>query len=65
MLRPLAPVPFADLPSFIKVHPKKSSTIVIMSNQGLVNVIDVAQPGGAPDFVQVSCFYFLIAFDRV
>ncbi|KAB5596531.1 PAB-dependent poly(A)-specific ribonuclease subunit PAN2 [Ceratobasidium theobromae] len=59
MLRPLAPVPFADLPSFIKVHPKKSSTIVIMSNQGLVNVIDVAQPGGAPDFVQVPTSSYL------
>ncbi|KAG8743574.1 poly(A)-specific ribonuclease [Ceratobasidium sp. 414] len=37
-LRPLPPVPFADLPSFIRVHPKKPSTIVIGSSQGFINV---------------------------
>ncbi|CUA74901.1 PAB-dependent poly(A)-specific ribonuclease subunit 2 [Rhizoctonia solani] len=50
-LRPLSPIPFADLPSFIKVHPKKPTTLVVASSQGFVNVIDVAQPGGTPDFV--------------
>ncbi|KAG8714993.1 poly(A)-specific ribonuclease [Ceratobasidium sp. 423] len=58
-LRPLSPIPFADLPSFIKVHPKKPTTIVIASSQGFVNVIDVAQPGGTPDFVQAPTSSYL------
>ncbi|KAJ1309756.1 hypothetical protein OPQ81_006521 [Rhizoctonia solani] len=58
-LRPLSPIPFADLPSFIKVHPKKPTTIVITSSQGFVNVIDVAQPGGTPDFVQAPTSSYL------
>lgn len=57
-LRPLPPIPFADLPSFIRVHPKKPSTILIASSQGFVNVIDVAQPG-TPDFVQVPTSSYL------
>ncbi|CAE6448890.1 unnamed protein product [Rhizoctonia solani] len=58
-LRPLSPIPFADLPSFIKAHPKKPTTIVIASSQGFVNVIDVAQPAGTPDFVQASTSSYL------
>ncbi|KEP53440.1 PAB-dependent poly(A)-specific ribonuclease subunit PAN2 [Rhizoctonia solani 123E] len=58
-LRPLSPIPFADLPSFIRVHPKKPTTLVIASGQGFVNVIDVVQPGGTPDFVQAPTSSYL------
>ncbi|QRW27499.1 PAB-dependent poly(A)-specific ribonuclease subunit PAN2 [Rhizoctonia solani] len=58
-LRPLSPIPFADLPSFIRVHPKKPTTLVLASSQGFVNVIDVVQTGGAPDFVQAPTSSYL------
>ncbi|QRV85967.1 PAB-dependent poly(A)-specific ribonuclease subunit PAN2 [Ceratobasidium sp. AG-Ba] len=57
-LRPLPPVPFADLPSFIRPHPKKSSTIIIASSQGFVNVIDIANPAAA-DFNQIQTSSYL------
>ncbi|KAG8769786.1 poly(A)-specific ribonuclease [Ceratobasidium sp. 428] len=58
-LRPLPPVPFADLPSFIRTHPKKPSTIVIASSQGFINVIDIAQPTGTADFNQLQMTSYL------
>ncbi|KAG8722933.1 poly(A)-specific ribonuclease [Ceratobasidium sp. 394] len=58
-LRPLPPVPFADLPSFIRAHPKKPSTIVIGSSQGFINVIDIAQPAGTADFNQLQTSSYL------
>lgn len=41
-LRPLPPVPFSAGPAFIDLLPKRSTSIVITSTHGLVNVVDVA-----------------------
>ncbi|KAG9318200.1 ubiquitin carboxyl-terminal hydrolase-domain-containing protein [Chiua virens] len=41
-LKPLPPVPFSDGPAFINLLPKQSSSLVITSAQGLVNVVDVS-----------------------
>ncbi|KAF7294679.1 PAN2-PAN3 deadenylation complex catalytic subunit PAN2 [Mycena indigotica] len=41
-MRPLAPVPFSASPAFINILPKRSSSIVVTSSQGLVNIVDVS-----------------------
>lgn len=50
-MRPLPPVPFQDGPAFIDILPKHSSSLVVTSAQGLVNVVDVS------DYSNVSGFY--------
>lgn len=43
-MRPLPPVPFSGGPAFLNRLPTKSATIVITSNEGLVNIVDVSNP---------------------
>ncbi|KAF9234026.1 ubiquitin carboxyl-terminal hydrolase-domain-containing protein [Melanogaster broomeanus] len=52
-MRPLPPIPFSDGPAFIDLLPKHSSSLVVTSAQGLVNVVDVS------DFSKASGFYQL------
>jgi hypothetical protein len=52
-MRPLPPVAFSAGPAFINVLPKRSSTIVIASSQGLINVVDVSNASTASEFHQV------------
>ncbi|KAG1718919.1 PAB-dependent poly-A-specific ribonuclease subunit PAN2, partial [Suillus occidentalis] len=52
-MRPLPPIPFQDGPAFIDILPKHSSSLVVTSAQGLVNVVDVS------DYSNVSGFYQL------
>jgi PAB-dependent poly(A)-specific ribonuclease subunit 2 len=52
-MRPIAPVAFSEGPVFIDVLPRLSSSIVITSSQGLVNIVDVSKPGSPSDFYQV------------
>ncbi|KAG1748914.1 PAB-dependent poly-A-specific ribonuclease subunit PAN2 [Suillus paluster] len=52
-MRPLPPIPFQDGPAFINILPKHSSSLVVTSAQGLVNVVDVS------DYSNVSGFYQL------
>ncbi|KAF8654097.1 hypothetical protein AX16_003630 [Volvariella volvacea WC 439] len=40
-MRPLAPIPFPAGPAFIHILPKRSASIAIISNQGLVNTVDI------------------------
>ncbi|KZV99079.1 hypothetical protein EXIGLDRAFT_739011 [Exidia glandulosa HHB12029] len=54
MLRAMAPVPFPSGPVAVNVHPKRSSTIVITSANGLVHIVDVANPNANPEFIQVD-----------
>jgi len=54
MFRPLTPIPFLAGPAFINVHPRRSSSLIVASTGGLVNVIDVLNQGtAAPEFYQV------------
>lgn len=41
-MRPLPPIPFSDGPAFINLLPKYTSSLVVTSTQGLVNVVDVS-----------------------
>uniref|UniRef100_A0A0W0F3U7 PAN2-PAN3 deadenylation complex catalytic subunit PAN2 n=1 Tax=Moniliophthora roreri TaxID=221103 RepID=A0A0W0F3U7_MONRR len=41
-------------PAFITAVPKRSSSIAIASNQGLINIVDVANPGAANEFYQLD-----------
>ncbi|KIJ63247.1 hypothetical protein HYDPIDRAFT_175993 [Hydnomerulius pinastri MD-312] len=53
-MRPLPPVPFSDGPAFINLLPKHSSSLVITSSQGLVNVVDVSDFSSASGFYQLD-----------
>ncbi|KNZ74766.1 PAB-dependent poly(A)-specific ribonuclease subunit PAN2 [Termitomyces sp. J132] len=52
-MRSLPPIAFSSGPAFIHVLPKRASTIVIVSNQGLVNIVDVVNPA-ASEFYQLD-----------
>jgi PAB-dependent poly(A)-specific ribonuclease subunit 2 len=41
-MRPLPPIPFSDGPAFINLLPMHTSSLVVTSAQGLVNVVDVS-----------------------
>lgn len=51
-MKPLPPVPFPAGPAFIDVLPKRTSTIVVTSSQGLVNIVDVSNVANT-EFQQV------------
>ena len=53
VMRPLPPVPFPAGPAFINSLPRRSSSIVVTSNQGLVNIVDTSNPTNATEFYQV------------
>ena len=50
--KPLPPVPFSDGPAFICSLPKKDTSLVVVSNQGLVNIVDCTDPN-VNEFYQV------------
>jgi hypothetical protein len=52
-MRPLPPLPFPSGPAFINLLPKRSSSLVVTSNQGLVNIVDTSNPTSANEFYQV------------
>lgn len=52
-MRPLPPVPFSDGPTFIQRLPNRQSAIIVVSNEGLVNVVDVSNPSDN-EFYQVN-----------
>jgi PAB-dependent poly(A)-specific ribonuclease subunit 2 len=58
-MRPLPPVAFSAGPAFVNVLPRRPSTIVITSNQGLINIVDVSNASMASEFHQV-CPYVKI-----
>ncbi|TFY82963.1 hypothetical protein EWM64_g1049 [Hericium alpestre] len=53
-MRPLPPVPFPAGPQFINVLPRRSSSIVVTSNQGLINIVDTSNPTNASEFYQLD-----------
>jgi PAB-dependent poly(A)-specific ribonuclease subunit 2 len=56
-MRPLPPVPFSAGPGFIDLLPRRTSTIVITSVLGLVNVVDVSNVSNT-EFYQVRALSF-------
>lgn len=54
-LRTMSSFNFAAGPSFLAVHPQKSTTLVLTSNTGVVNIVDVLNSTSS-EFHQVrSC----------
>ncbi|THV07954.1 hypothetical protein K435DRAFT_815204 [Dendrothele bispora CBS 962.96] len=51
-LRPLPPVPFSSSPAFINVVPRRSSSVAVTSNQGLINIVDATNLGATSEFYQ-------------
>ncbi|KAI0261046.1 ubiquitin carboxyl-terminal hydrolase-domain-containing protein [Gloeopeniophorella convolvens] len=58
-MRPLPPVPFPAGPAFINVMPKRSSSLVVTSNQGLVNIVDTVNPTSSNEFYQLDTPAFI------
>lgn len=58
-MKPLPPVPFPMGPAFINVLPKRSSSLVVTSNQGLVNIVDTSNPTSANEFYQLDMHAFI------
>ncbi|KAJ7702241.1 ubiquitin carboxyl-terminal hydrolase-domain-containing protein [Mycena rosella] len=56
-MRPLPPIPFSSTPAFINILPKRPSTVVITSNQGLINIVDVST--AASEFYQLDLTSYL------
>jgi len=51
-MKALQPIPFSAGPAFIHTNPMLSSSLAIISNEGLINVVDVSDPA-ANEFYQV------------
>ncbi|KAI0247045.1 PAB-dependent poly-A-specific ribonuclease subunit PAN2, partial [Lactifluus subvellereus] len=58
-MRPLPPVPFPAGPAFINLLPMRPSSLVVTSNQGLVNIVDTSNPTSANEFYQLDTPAFL------
>ena len=53
-MRALPPIPSSSGPAFIHALPKRSSSIAVASAQGLINVVDAANPSKVGEFYQAS-----------
>ncbi|KAF8628478.1 hypothetical protein AX15_003989 [Amanita polypyramis BW_CC] len=53
-MRPLQPIPFSSGPTFIQLLPKRSSSVVVASNQGLINIVDASNPSSSSEFHQLD-----------
>jgi PAB-dependent poly(A)-specific ribonuclease subunit 2 len=58
-MRNLPPIPFSSGPAFIHVLPKQSSSVAVVSTQGLVNVVDVSNHKAISEFYQVIAFQYV------
>ena len=52
-MKPLPPLPFPSGPAFINLLPMRSSSLVVTSNEGLVNIVDTSNPTSVNEFYQV------------
>jgi len=52
-MRALPPIPFSFNPAFIHVLPKRSSSIAVVSNQGLIHIMDTSHLSAPNEFHQV------------
>ncbi|XP_006458223.1 hypothetical protein AGABI2DRAFT_183307 [Agaricus bisporus var. bisporus H97] len=53
-MRALPPMPFSSNPAFINVLPKRSSSIAVVSDQGLIHVMDASNISAASEFYQLN-----------
>ena len=53
-MRPLAPISFPSGPCFLRMHPKLSTTVFIVSHSGQFHVLDVVNTSDIR-FYQVRC----------
>ncbi|KAI0303542.1 PAB-dependent poly-A-specific ribonuclease subunit PAN2 [Multifurca ochricompacta] len=53
-MKPLPPVPFPAGPTFINLLPMRSSSLVVTSNHGLVNIVDTLNPTSINEFYQLD-----------
>ncbi|KAG8872977.1 poly(A)-specific ribonuclease [Tulasnella sp. 331] len=63
-LKPLPPIPFAQGPAHVSVHPRKSSSLVITSAEGLVNIVDLSNPVSGQEYQQlpIASYISSVAF---
>ncbi|CCM05048.1 uncharacterized protein FIBRA_07250 [Fibroporia radiculosa] len=59
-MKPLPPLPFSGGPAFISMVPKRSSTLAIISSQGLINIVDASNPT-VNEFYQLDTTYITSA----
>ena len=55
-LRPLSPIPFPSPPALVKFHPRLTSTVVVASAEGRVQILDLKDVVAAGGVFQVSLF---------
>ncbi|KAF9453246.1 hypothetical protein P691DRAFT_801586 [Macrolepiota fuliginosa MF-IS2] len=53
-MRALPPMPFSSNPAFIHVLPKRSSNIAVVSNQGLIHIMDASNLSAPSEFYQLN-----------
>jgi hypothetical protein len=52
-MKALPPILFPAGPAFIHAVPMLPSSLAIISNEGLVNIVDTSDPSAANEFYQV------------
>ncbi|KAG0240611.1 poly(A)-specific ribonuclease [Actinomortierella wolfii] len=62
-MRSLTPIPFPNGPSFLKMHPKLSTTVCIASSTGQFQMCDVGNLSHGIQFYQVNTTSYLTSFD--
>lgn len=60
-MTPLPPIAFSAGPAFIHAIPTRASSLVVVSNQGLINVVD-ASNSASNEFYQVSSISVSVDF---
>ncbi|KAG8904957.1 poly(A)-specific ribonuclease [Tulasnella sp. 403] len=60
-MRTLAPIQFSQGATHVNVHPKKSSSLVVTSAQGLVAVIDLLNPVSGNEYHQLGIASYVSA----
>ncbi|KAF9380588.1 poly(A)-specific ribonuclease [Podila verticillata] len=62
-MRSLAPLPFPNGPSFLKMHPKLSTTVCIASQTGQFQMCDVGNLSSGIQFYQINTASYINGFD--
>ncbi|KAF9567565.1 hypothetical protein CPC08DRAFT_703099 [Agrocybe pediades] len=60
-MKPLPPIPFTAGPAFIHAVPNKTSSLAVISNQGLVNIVDASNPSASNEFYQLDVPSYITA----
>ncbi|KDR81497.1 hypothetical protein GALMADRAFT_239478 [Galerina marginata CBS 339.88] len=53
-MRSLPPIPFSAGPAFIHALPNRTSSVVVISNHGLINIVDASNPSATNEFYQLD-----------